>query len=357
MFLICIAIAFVISCGLCPIIIRICNKKQIFDEIDERKIHTGNIPRLGGIAVFVSLIVSAIIYDITHVDFSILEYWQVVVAFFIIFIIGILDDLLNLNAKLKLCFQIIAALFVAFSPFYFRGFLGIDLPFELGRVAIFIWILLCVNAYNLIDGLDWLCGGISFISILTFAICGLIKNWSYYPFLFILVGSIAGFLVWNKPDAKIFLGDGGSTTLGFIIAVIPVLNPEDTVYMFNQLLICLLISAIPTIDVVAAIIRRLRDKKGVFSPDRAHLHHKLLNIGFSKKQILICVLTTQAFIGLMIIFTMYTGRKVGTAFISAAYFVVIGLFILIHYVNLHINRLHKGCLQDCSCQKAEKQNG
>lgn len=337
-------IAFILSCALCPLIIYICNKNELYDEVDERKLHTGNIPRLGGIAVFASFLISVSLYYLIRKDSTILQYWQVIVGFLIILITGILDDLFNLKAKLKLLFQIVAALFIAFSPFYFRSFFGLHLPFELGRFAIFFWIILCVNAYNLIDGLDWLCSGISFISIITFGICGVIKDWSYYPLLFIIAGSIAGFMVWNKPNAKIFLGDSGSTTLGFLIAVVPVLNPSDNIYDFNQILICLLISSIPTIDVVAAIIRRVRDKRGIFSPDKAHLHHKLLNIGFTKQTILICILSIQTFIGTMIVLGMFTGRKVGTAFILAAYFVVIGLFILIHYVNRRINQLNQGRL-------------
>jgi len=344
-------LAFLLSCGLCPLIIKFCNKKKIFDEIDERKIHTGNIPRFGGIAVFVAFILFVVLYDFYTPYFNCMEYWQVILAFFIIFITGILDDYFSLDAKIKFCLQIASALIIALSPFYFRNFLDLNLPFEMGRFAIFFWIILCVNAYNLIDGIDWLCSGLSLISVLTFAICGFVKNWSYYPMLFLLAASIAGFMVWNKPNAKIFLGDGGSTSLGFIIAVIPVLNPLDTTYDYNQVLICLLISSIPTIDVVAAIIRRIRDKKGIFSPDKAHLHHKLLNIGFTKTTILICILTIQTFIGAMIVFSMYTGRRVGTAFISAAYFVVICLFIFVHYVNRYFNQLQKGCLQDCNLKK------
>lgn len=340
------ALAFFISCALCPIIIRFCNKKQLFDEVDPRKIHTGNIPRLGGIALFCSFILVAAIYDVFSETFSIVDYWQIGLACLIIYFTGLFDDLFDLWAKLKFVLQIIAALLVASSPFYFKELFFLHLPPIIGRLGIFFWVLLCVNAYNLIDGLDWLCSGLSIIAVLTFAICGVLKNWSYAPVLFILAGSIAGFMVWNKPSAKIFLGDSGSTTLGFLIAVMPLLNTTDKTVAYNQILICMLVSAIPTIDVVAAIIRRIREKREIFSPDRAHLHHKLLNIGFSKGKILICILSIQSFIALMIFFSMFTGRKVGAGFIGSAYIVVVGMFILIHYVNRSVNLMHKGCLED-----------
>ena len=198
---------------------------------------------------------------------------------------------------------------------------------------------MCINAYNLIDGMDWLCSGLSIISVLTFAICGLLKNTSYYSILFLLSASIAGFMVWNKPDAKIFLGDGGSTTLGFIIAVIPVLNPFDYLFNCSQILICLLISSIPVIDVFSAIIRRLKAKKSIFAPDKEHLHHKLLNLGFSKKKIIFYIFSIQIYIGLLIVVSQYTTRNISTI-LALSFFVVLSfLFLLIHYVNLYINRI------------------
>lgn len=338
--------AFLLSCGLCPLIIKFCNKKQLFDEVDPRKIHTGNIPRLGGVAVFCSFVLVSVVCHYFVDDFSFSEYWQVAVAMLIVYFTGLVDDILDLPARLKFVLQILAAGIIAFSPFYFRTFLSFSIPPVLGRIGIFLWILVCINAYNLIDGLDWLCSGLSVISVLTFAACGLIKKWDYYPFLFVLAGSIAGFMVWNKPNAKIFLGDSGSTTLGFLIAVIPVLNPADKIYEYNQILTCLLVSAIPTIDVLAAVIRRTRDKRSIFSPDRAHLHHKLLNIGFSKITILVCILSMQCFIAFMIIASMFTGRRIGMAFIISAYAVICGVFILIHYVNRNVNLMHKGLLKD-----------
>lgn len=338
--------AFLISCALCPLIIKFCDKKKIYDEVDARKIHTGNIPRLGGIALFFSFIVVSVVYTFQTDAFSFFDYWQIVAAFFIIFFTGLLDDFFDLYARLKFILQIIAALFIAASPFYFTMFLGWHIPEAIGRAGVFFWVLVCINAFNLIDGLDWLCSGISIFIVLSFAISGFIKNLSYYPILFILAGSIAGFMVWNRPDAKIFLGDSGSTTLGFLIALVPMLNTNNPDYAYSQIFQCCLVSAIPTIDVVAAIIRRTRDKRSLFSPDRAHLHHKLLNMGFSKISVLVSILSVQFFISLVIVFSTFASKRVAVAFISIMYLFVIGIFIFIHYANRKVNMMHKGHLED-----------
>ena len=316
--------------------------------MDERKIHVGNIPRLGGIAIFISFILITILYDILNTNFSILKYWQVLIAFFIIFITGVVDDFKNLNAKLKFALQIIAALFVATSPFYFSNFLDFTLPAILGRVFIFGWILVCVNAYNMIDGMDLICSGICSITIFTFGICGLIESWKLYPILFILFGALLGFMYWNKPNAKIFLGDSGSTTLGFLLAVIPVLDSANATFQFNNLFTSIYIAAIPTIDLVAAIIRRLRDNVGIFSADRAHLHHKLLNIGLTKNRAIFSVLSIQFYISMVLLLPIFINKNYSSVLNFLAYLIVVILFILIHYINLQVNMYNEGIFDNCS---------
>lgn len=353
-FLVFSVISFLLSLGFTPLIIKICEKKNIYDDVDERKIHVGNIPRLGGIAIFTSFIIVTFICNAFNSSFEILDYWQVVVAFYIIFVTGLVDDFYNLPAKLKFVLQIVAAAFVALSPFYFHSFLGLQLPEIIGRGAIFAWILFCVNAYNMIDGMDLVCSGISFITISVFAICGYIENWGLYPVLFILIGSIAGFMFWNKPNAKIFLGDSGSTTLGLFIAVIPVLMPVKSPFQINNLFTCIYIAAIPTIDLIAAIIRRLRDKKGIFSADRAHLHHKLLNIGITKSKAIFCVLSVQFYISSVLLIPFLLHESYTSLLYFLAYVIVISLFIILHYINLQVNLYDNGVFDNCSYEYSQK---
>lgn len=347
-------LALILSLSFTPLIIKICEKKNIYDGVDERKIHVGNIPRLGGIAIFTSFILLTIAYSFLSPKFNLLNYWQVMVAFFIIYGTGLVDDLFDLKAKLKFVLQIVAAAFVATSPFYFHSFLGLHLPEIIGRGAIFAWILFCVNAYNMIDGMDLVCSGISFITITVFAICGYIEDWALYPVLFILIGSIAGFMFWNKPNAKIFLGDSGSTTLGLFIAIIPVLMPLDSPFQINNLFTCIYIAAIPTIDLIAAIIRRLRDNKKIFSADRAHLHHKLLNIGIPKNKAIFCILSVQFYISSVLLIPFLLHGSYTSLLYFFAYVVVILLFIMLHYINLQVNIYDRGVFDNCSYEYSQK---
>lgn len=347
-------LALILSLGFTPLIIKICDKKNIYDGVDERKIHVGNIPRLGGIAIFTSFILLAIAYSLLNPNFNILKYWQVILAFFVIYITGLVDDLFDLRAKLKFALQIVAALLVATSPFYFHSFLGFHLPSIIGRGAIFVWILVCVNAYNMIDGMDLICSGLCGITILVFGICGYIEGWNLYPLMFILFFSILGFMYWNKPNAKIFLGDSGSTTLGFLLAVIPVLDSTNTTFQFNDLFTCVYIAAIPTIDLCTAIIRRMRDGVPIFSADRAHLHHKLLNIGLQKKQAIFCVLSIQFYITMVLLFSIFVKQEFNILLYGFAYIVVIGLFICLHYINLQVNLYNNGVFDNCSYEYSKK---
>ncbi|MBQ7159291.1 MAG: undecaprenyl/decaprenyl-phosphate alpha-N-acetylglucosaminyl 1-phosphate transferase [Treponema sp.] len=256
---------------------------------------------------------------------------------FIIFLAGTVDDFLNLRAKLKFVIQIIAALIVSLSPLYFHSFLGFRIPSVAGRVFTFLWILGLVNAYNLIDGLDWLCGGLSFLTMLTMGFILTSYGKDAGNLYFILGAAIAGFLVFNKPPAKIFLGDGGSQTLGYFVAVSPLFNTfgafEDT-----KIIVLILLTSIPVTDVIAAVWRRKRDHRAIFSADRAHIHHKLVNIGFSKITTVGFLLTLQFLIclsSLGVIFMRNKRSAIVLLFVALSF--VYLFFITIHYINRAVN--------------------
>ena len=327
-----------------PIVIALCKKYNWYDEVDPRKVHKGAIPRLGGLSVFLAFIAAASLYIF---KFSPEDYFfalPIFVGGLIIFVAGVIDDFLNLRAKLKFVIQIIAALTVSLSPLYFHKFLGFDINPIVGRVFTFLWILGLVNAYNLIDGLDWLCGGLSFLTIMTMAVILTSYGKDAGNIYFILGAAVAGFLVFNRPPAKIFLGDGGSQTLGYFIAVSPLFNSfgmfEDT-----KIVVMILLTSIPVTDVIAAVWRRKRDHRKIFSADRAHIHHKLINIGFSKivtvgfllvLQMLIC------FSSFGIIFMRNKKSAVVLLFVALSF--VYLFFITIHYINRAVNIKMQGHL-------------
>ena len=342
----CSAIALVLCVLLTPFIIALCKRNNWYDEVDPRKVHEGSIPRLGGIGIFLSFSLASFVYINFFSDFDFSFAVPAFLAGLIIFVFGVIDDFLNLRAKLKFFIQIIAALVVVCSPLYFRSFLGVSLNPLVGRGLTFIWILFLVNAYNLIDGLDLLCGGLSFLTLLVAGICLTKLGQPVGNLLVLLCAAILGFLFFNKPKAKIFLGDGGSQSLGFCIAMIPVF-PIKGGFEQVKLLYALLLVSIPVTDVIAAVIRRTREHRSFFSADRGHIHHKLINIGFSKLSAVVILLLIQFFIDIAAFAAIFMARtKDSIIMLCVSIVLVWSFFILLHYVNRAVNIKHRGHLSE-----------
>ncbi|MCR5725400.1 MAG: undecaprenyl/decaprenyl-phosphate alpha-N-acetylglucosaminyl 1-phosphate transferase [Treponema sp.] len=339
-------LAVILSLVFCYLTILLCRKFNWYDEVDPRKIHTGQIPRLGGVGLFASFIISLLVYIIFYIRRPVSFVQPLYIAALLILVCGILDDFFNLRAKLKFLVQIIVALIVCCSSNTFTMLFPFQIPLLLGRVITFIWVLGIINAFNLIDGMDWLCGGISFLILLTLGVLTFYENSAISVVYFILCGSLIGFLFWNKPDAKIFLGDGGSQTLGYIVSVSPFLNAHSHTFVYNQTLIMLLFCSIPILDVIAAVWRRRREHRAIFSPDRGHIHHKLLNIGFTKKTAIAFLLCLQALICMAVLVSVFMSPHSGMILLLFALSFVSIIFITFHYLNRSVNRLKKGHLED-----------
>lgn len=338
--------AFLLSLVFCPAIIKICKKLNWYDEVDPRKIHKGKIPRLGGVAVFASFLIVWIVVNFFIGAERVNFYASLFIGFGVILFFGVVDDIFNMRAKIKFLVQMIAALVVSLSPHHFSNFLIWHFPPVVGEVVTFFWIISIVNAFNLIDGMDWVCGGISFLICLTIGIVFKMEHNVMYVFYFVLCGSLAGFLFWNKPDAKIFLGDGGSQTLGYIIAIAPLFNSGNPRFEFTQFPAMILLCSIPVTDVIAAIWRRGREHRAFFSPDRAHIHHKLLNVGFSKKSAIFFLLSVQFIICLAVYVSYFMTLRNALALLGFSLAFVWGIFITFHYLNRAVNLAHKGLLED-----------
>ena len=338
--------AFLLSLILVLITIRYCGRHNIYDDVNSRKVHDGNIPRLGGIGIFLSFAIVSAAYVVFFRRDNFVSFLPVLVAFTLIFVFALLDDLINLRALLKLLFQVIAALMVALSQMYFKNFLGFTIAPLLGRTMTFIWILLCVNAFNLIDGIDWLCSGISFLSLLTLGIVQLLLGGTTPSFYFILAGAVLGFMVWNKPPAKIFLGDCGSQTLGFAIAAFPLLDSSNPKFEYSKIIALFLLASIPVTDVIAAIWRRTREHRFWFAPDKAHIHHKLLNVGFSKTSAVLFLLMVQIIISIIVIGSYLMSQRSAIIVLLVAFVFVEVIFITFHYLNYAVIRRNEGHLQN-----------
>jgi len=334
-----------------PFLISLSKKNNWFDDAsDERKIHTGLISRLGGIGIVLSLIVSTTITALgtcqwTHssLKFSFGNDHNTLLllaGFLLIFMIGILDDFANLQARIKLIGQIIASLLVIFAGVGIRYF---SIPFSeitinlgyFGPVITLIWIVGISNAVNLIDGMDGLSSSISAIATSVYAIIFLLNGYYILSIIcFTLMGSVIGYLFYNFPPARIFMGDSGSLSLGFLLAVLPLIaSPLSGI----SLVMPVIMLAIPIGDVLAAIIRRKRKGLHFFIPDREHMHHKLLNMGLDERQILALINGIQIFSGFSIILFYSIESYLRYFPILAAGLLVLTMFIYLHYRHHHSN--------------------
>ncbi|CDO04997.1 putative undecaprenyl-phosphate N-acetylglucosaminyl 1-phosphate transferase [Oceanobacillus picturae] len=281
-----IVLCFIIAIILTPFIKKLAIKLGAVDKPNVRKVHDKPMPRMGGLAIYISFLIGYLVFfkDVAGG-------WVILMGATIIVLVGILDDLYQLTARIKLIGQLIAASIPVMGGYTIEF---ITVPFgdriEFGATAIpitIIWIVAITNAINLIDGLDGLAAGVSSISLLTISlVAGAMGNLPIALLSLLLLGGTLGFLVFNFYPAKIFMGDTGSLFLGYMISVIAVLGLFKNVAVFS-LMVPIIILAIPILDTVFAIVRRIIQKKPLSSPDKLHLHHCIIRLGFSHRQTVI----------------------------------------------------------------------
>ena len=287
------------SALLIPIILKLSRKYKWYDIPDERKLHTGLIPRIGGLAIWFSILLSfslgLIFLKIFNIQVAIpiKPILLFGVGITMIHGVGLYDDFSPLRARTKLLFQIIAALVIAIGGIRFHSIFlplvgNIEVRFMSIPFTVF-WIIGLTNALNLIDGMDGLAGGISAFCALGMAIVLLIQGQFVSALIAVSVfGATCGFLIYNWPPASIFMGDSGSHLLGFILAVTPLIEPVQT-NTITSILIPITLLSIPIVDCGAAILRRIRYKRPLGKPDKEHIHHKLIALGLQPRKILLAV--------------------------------------------------------------------
>jgi UDP-GlcNAc:undecaprenyl-phosphate GlcNAc-1-phosphate transferase len=294
--------AFAANVVMLPFLIRLSHKKEWYDEVNHRKIHEGNIPRLGGFGIFFSFTIGTIIFFLIRRFFypdlpvaKALDLWPLFAGLLFIHTLGLVDDFKNVKPLVKVAVQVAAAgIVVAFgSPILHVDVPALGISFSLGPagyVLTLLWIIGMSNAMNLVDGLDGLAGGITAIAAFFIGLVALLqKNYTAAGMGFVLFGGVVGFLVFNFPPAKLFMGDSGSLFLGFYLAVLPFTGSQVPSKTTVLLAVTITMCAIPILDTLAAVLRRMRAKKPFYSPDKAHLHHKFLDLGLSSRGILLVV--------------------------------------------------------------------
>jgi UDP-GlcNAc:undecaprenyl-phosphate GlcNAc-1-phosphate transferase len=334
-----ILVSFGVSVVSIPLIIALCKKYEWYDSINVRKVHSGSIPRLGSLGFVPVFIILSPLYLKWLDDEILYSYLPLVGAGFLVFIVGIIDDFHELSARVKLAGQCVAAVVPVIFGFHITRVGPLVLGMA-GPVITFIWFIGIINAFNLIDGVDALCGSLSLSILLVFGIVLYVGGSEYAALPFILGGGVLGFLVYNKPKAKIFMGDGGSQFLGFIIAALPLfkssLSPAAEYNLFSM---TLALTSIPMLDTFAAMWRRRREGRSFFSPDKMHLHHKLIRMGYTTKSILGFLLIIQTGVcGLSLLAVLWLEGLRGFVILCGAFAAMVIFFTIIHYTSHALDR-------------------
>ena len=337
----CLILPFLLTFLTIPLVNHFSLKLNIVDKPSKRKQHKKNIVRLGGIAIFLGVYISIFLmqnFNLIHIDQNI-----VVRAIFIcaplFFTLGLLDDIADLSPFVRLFVQVALSIFAWFEgiqvnslqlTLLFNEPLDIIFFNSLSLIFTVFWLVGLINAINWIDGLDGLAIGIVIISIF-----GLIANSVYSAnneslnFLIIFLGTCLAFSIFNIFPAKILMGDGGSYLIGFLSASFAVYsftpNPEINLGLNFPLFELLFIFAIPIADMIIVILSRLKSNKSVFLPDRNHIHHRFLDIGFSHKDTVLLLLAfSQLLVSLSLLMTFDKDRLI-----------VVGLSLFIFSVSIY----------------------
>lgn len=254
---------------------------------DDRRVHKVPIPRLGGLAIYISMIISLLIF--VDIDRSIIG---IMIGATIIVITGVIDDIKPLSAKTKFLAQIVAAVVLVFSDIRIEF---ISNPFDKVNEFIFLgehlsiaitifWVIGITNTVNFIDGLDGLAAGVASISAMALLFVASINGFAGVAIMSaILAGATFGFLPYNFNPAKIFMGDTGALLLGYMLSVIAIKGVMKSVAAIG-IAVPILVLGIPIFDTTFAIFRRLKNKRPPWQADKGHLHHRLLDRGLTQKQ-------------------------------------------------------------------------
>jgi len=312
--------AFLLSVGtgwvIIPRIVMISKKKRLFDELSARKSHTGMVPRLGGASFFPTFLFAFTLtmgmryifgYNVADDYFmdSLRELMFLLAGSTVLFCVGMADDLTGVGYKGKFLAQTLSAVLICCSGVEITsldGLLGIyEIPYWVGVVLTVLVIVLLANAYNLIDGIDGLCSGLSLLALLTFGLWFIVHGIYVYAMMAMaMAGVVLVFFFYNVlgKRLKVFMGDTGSLLLGYLIAFLGLkfysLNVSGEFFRINAApAVFLGVVSIPVFDVVRVFCARMAAGLSPFYPDRRHIHHKLLRIGLTHLQSAMVIVLLQ----------------------------------------------------------------
>ena len=346
----CFLLSVLVGEGTIKLVLYIAYRNKVFDLPNERKVHTIPVPRLGGLAFLPTLMVVitftlSFMYRFNIITTPFLDSFFVMrLAFLlgsalILYVVGLLDDLVGINFKIKFLGQFIAAMVIALSGLWFHRMYGLFGLYDLNKVfgiLITVFVLVFVmNAINLIDGIDGLASGICIVSLICFSIIYIYEKRFFYAMIAVsTLGVLSVFWMFNmfgNPDrkSKLYMGDTGSLTLGLIISFL--IMGLGTFYGHNGLtrnckyfIIAFSSILIPMMDVLRLFLYRIRHKRNPFLPDMNHIHHKLMQLGLSPRQTLWTILAAEVFlIGINALMSRYINVNIILCIDFVLYFTLV----------------------------------
>lgn len=314
-----IILAFVISVTIAqliiPRILMISLRKKLFDIPDERKIHKRAIPRLGGVSFFPTILLSCCAVmsfrtlagcgiPIEYTTFILPECLFLICGLVLLYLTGIADDLMGVRYRQKFLIQFICACFFPLSGLWINDLYGLfginDLTAWVGMPFTVLIVIFITNAINLIDGIDGLASGLSSVALLVLGFLFMEKGlWVYAMIAFSTFGVLIPFFYYNvfgsaERARKIFMGDTGSLTLGYILSFLAVKYSQNnlafTSFTEGAFVIAFSTLIIPSFDVIRVVLVRIGNHKSPFEPDKNHIHHKFLAMGFTSRKAMISIL-------------------------------------------------------------------
>ncbi len=302
------SVSFIITFLAIPIVIQVAEQKKLYDVPDDRKIHTGLVPSLGGVGIFAGFIFASLL---SISSFTNPEFQYFFAAAVVIFFLGLKDDLILLSATKKFMGQVIAASILihlgGIKIDNMHGLFGIqEIPEAFSLALSYLTIIVVINSFNLIDGVDGLAGSLGLMTMLIFGIYFFANDMLAYALLALgMAGSLIAFLIFNYQPAKIFMGDSGSLLLGLINAIlvvkfISVADSSEVIYRVNSVVaVGFSILMVPLFDTLRVFAIRILNGRSPFTPDRNHVHHLLLDFGLSHTIVtIICVGINLVFIAM-----------------------------------------------------------
>lgn len=303
----CCVLSLLVGLAFIPAVLKYCKKHGLYDIPGDRHVHTVKVPRLGGVVFLPGMLLAFLVMIVTFsisndYDATIhVSLWSVMffVGLAVVYATGLVDDVAELKAGTKFMMQILAASIMPLAGLYFNnlyGFCGIhEVSIWVGAPMTVLAIVFINNAINLIDGIDGLSSSLSILALCGFIFLFHTDGLNLYGMLIAgLIGVLLSFIPYNlfgnaEKGTKIFMGDSGSLTIGFILGFLVVKYSccvPQLEYSENRIIMALALIAVPILDVFRVMLSRVRDHVSIFSPDKRHIHHKLMRAGYTQHQTL-----------------------------------------------------------------------